>query len=196
MSFGASVSLQLGRISRIFLGSFWPRCALICESVTESVVHSSAPCSDHAPFSVWQRLWAPSSPQLLGACSSHRCTASTIRHPGRSAITASSHPTVPAACTVSCTIFDTRRCRVVATATNMHTRRRSQVEQGRLQAGARIARRRHALDDPAEGPVAGHGLREDGRLLRRPRRRRRCGAGLPGLGVGCRQSSGLRVAPL
>ena len=76
------------------------------------------------------------------------------------------------------------------------TCRRSQVEQGRLQAGARIARRRHALDDPAEGPVAGHGLREDGRLLRRPRRRRRCGAGLPGLGVGCRQSSGLRVAPL
>ena len=76
------------------------------------------------------------------------------------------------------------------------TRRRSQVEQGRLQAGARIARRRHALDDPAEGPVAGHGLREDGRLLRRPRRRRRRGAGLPGLGVGCRQSSGLRVAPL
>ena len=68
---------------------------------------------------------------------------------------------------------------------------RSQVEQGRLQAGARIARRRHALDDPTEGPVAGHGLREDGRLLRRPRRRRRCGAGLPGLGVGCRQSSGL-----
>ena len=66
------------------------------------------------------------------------------------------------------------------------TRRRSQVEQGRLQAGARIARRRHALDDPAEGPVAGHGLREDGRLLRGPRRRRRCGAGLPGLG--CRLS--------
>ena len=76
------------------------------------------------------------------------------------------------------------------------TRRRSQVEQGRLQAGARVPRRRHALDDPAEGPVAGHGLREDGRLLRGPRRRRRCGAGLPGLGVGCRQSSGLRVAPL
>ena len=92
--YGASVSLQLGRISRIFLGSFWPRCALICESVTESVVHSSAPCSDHAPFSVWQRLWAPSSPQLLGACSSHRCTASTIRPPGRSATSASSHPTV------------------------------------------------------------------------------------------------------
>ena len=75
-------------------------------------------------------------------------------------------------------------------------RGRSQVEQGRLQAGARVPRRRHALDDPAEGPFAGHGLREDGRLLRRPRRRRRCGAGLPGLGFGCRQSSGLRVAPL
>ena len=95
-----------------------------------------------------------------------------------------------AACTVGCTSFDTRRCRVVT------TRRRSQVEQGRLQAGARIARRRHALDDPTEGPVSRHGLREDGRLLRGPRRRRRCGAGLPGLGVGCRQSSGLRVAPL
>ena len=192
MSFGASVSLQLGRISRIFLGSFWPRCALICESVTESVVHSSAPCSDHAPFSVWQRLWAPSSPQLLGACSSHRCTASTIRPPGRSAITASSHPTLLQLEQSVVRCFDTRRCRVVEAL----TRRRSQVEQGRLQAGARIARRRHALDDPAEGPVAGHGLREDGRLLRRPRRRRRCGAGLPGLGVGCRQSSGLRVAPL
>ena len=62
-------------------------------------------------------------------------------------------------------------------------RGRSQVEQGRLQAGARVPRRRHALDDPAEGPVAGHGLREDGRLLRRPRRRRRRGAGLPGLRV-------------
>ena len=192
MSFGASVSLQLGRISRIFLGSFWPRCALICESVTESVVHSSAPCSDHAPFSVWQRLWAPSSPQLLGACSSHRCTASTIRPPGRSAITASSHPTLLQLEQSVVRCFDTRRCRVV----DALTRRRSQVEQGRLQAGARIARRRHALDDPAEGPVAGHGLREDGRLLRGPRRRRRCGAGLPGLGVGCRQSSGLRVAPL
>ena len=192
MSFGASVSLQLGRISRIFLGSFWPRCALICESVTESVVHSSAPCSDHAPFSVWQRLWAPSSPQLLGACSSHRCTASTIRPPGRSAITASSHPTLLQLEQSVVRCFDTRRCRVVEAL----TRRRSQVEQGRLQAGARIARRRHALDDPAEGPVAGHGLREDGRLLRGPRRRRRCGAGLPGLGVGCRQSSGLRVAPL
>ena len=192
MSFGASVSLQLGRISRIFLGSFWPRCALICESVTESVVHSSAPCSDHAPFSVWQRLWAPSSPQLLGACSSHRCTASTIRPPGRSAITASSHPTLLQLEQSVVRCFDTRRCRVVEAL----TRRRSQVEQGRLQAGARIARRRHALDDPAEGPVAGHGLREDGRLLRGPRCRRRCGAGLPGLGVGCRQSSGLRVAPL
>ena len=62
-------------------------------------------------------------------------------------------------------------------------RGRSQVEQGRLQAGARVPRRRHALDDPAEGPVAGHGLRQNGRLLRRPRRRRRRGAGLPGLGV-------------
>ena len=179
MSFGASVSLQLGRISRIFLGSFWPRCALICESVTESVVHSSAPCSDHAPFSVWQRLWAPSSPQLLRACSSHRCTASTIRPPGRSAITASSHPTLLQLKQSVVRCFDTRRCRVV----DALTRRRSQVEQGRLQAGARIARRRHALDDPAEGPVAGHGLREDGRLLRRPRRRRRRGAGLPGLRV-------------
>ena len=110
--------------------------------------------------------------------------------------------------TVSCTIFDTRRCTAAAhslshyaidhatTSRRPQTCRRSQVEQGRLQAGARIARRRHALDDPAEGPVAGHGLREDGRLLRGPRRRRRCGAGLPGLGVGCRQSSGLRVAPL
>ena len=114
--------------------------------------------------------------------------------------------------TVSCTSFDTRRCRVVDASSHSlahyaidHTRRRrgghktcrrSQVEQGRLQAGARVARRRHALDDPTEGPVAGHGLREDGRLLRRPRRRRRCGVGLPGLGVGCRQSSGLRVAPL
>ena len=192
MSFGASVSLQLGRISRIFLGSFWPRCALICESVTESVVHSSAPCSDHAPFSVWQRLWAPSSPQLLGACSSHRCTASTIRPPGRSAITASSHPTLLQLEQSVVRCFDTRRCRVVEAL----TRRRSQVEQGRLQASARVARRRHALDDPAEGPFSRHGLSEDGRLLRGPRRRRRCGAGLPGLGVGCRQSSGLRVAPL
>ena len=109
-----------------------------------------------------------------------------------------------AACTVSCTIFDTRRCRVVDAAAHSLSHyaidhdaspprpcRRSQVEQGRLQAGARIARRRHALDDPAEGPVAGHGLREDGRLLWGPRSRRRCGAGLPGLGVGCRQSSGL-----
>ena len=117
-----------------------------------------------------------------------------------------------AACTVSRTLFRhsalprRRRGRTqslshyaidhATTSRRPQTRRRSQVEQGRLQAGARIARRRHALDDPAEGPVAGHGLREDGRLLRGPRRRRRCGAGLPGLGVGCRQSSGLRVAPL
>ena len=195
MSFGASVSLQLGWILQIFLGSFWPRCALICESVTESVVHSSAPCSDHAPFSVWQRLWVPSSPQLLGASSSRRCTASTTQPPDRSTTTASIHPTV-LSLNSRMHAVSTLGAAASSPRPDHTTRCRSQVEQGRLQAGARVPRRRHALDDPAEGPVAGHGLREDGRLLRGPRRRRRCGAGLPGLGVGCRQSSGLRVAPL
>ena len=131
-------------------------------------VHSSGPCSDHAPFSVWQRLCVPSSPQLLRASSSHRCTASTIRPPGRSATSASSHPTV-----LQLAQSVVRISTLALPRRHRDTRRRSQVEQGRLQAGARIARRRHALDDPAEGPVAGHGLREDGRLLRRPRRRRR-----------------------
>ena len=145
-------------------------------------IHSSAPCSDHAPFSVWQRLWVLFSPQLLRAGSSHRCTASTIRPPGRSATSASSHPTV-LQLGQSIVRFLTPGAAASSPRPHHTAPRRSQVEQGRLQAGARIARRRHALDDPAEGPVAGHGLREDGRLLRRPRRRRRRGAGLPGLRV-------------
>ena len=133
----------------------------------------------------------------------------------QSGLPAEARPQRPAiqrypAWTVSCTIFDTRALPACATPSS-HSRtlrhrsratssrrpqtcRRSQVEQGRALAGARIARRRSPLSTIRQkGPSLDMGRRL-GRLLRGPRRRRRCGAGLPGLGVGCRQSSRFRLA--
>ena len=92
--FDARVSQLEELENRTDLAAFCHRCVLIWEAVLFLWFLLQRPCSDHALFSVWQRLSVPSSPQLLRASSSHRCTASTIRPPGRSATSASSSPTV------------------------------------------------------------------------------------------------------